>query len=315
MAVNEVSGIMKYKDAAGNTYLMMPVTKKENVDGMEDIDAHLTNENNPHKVTAEQVGAAAEEHTHYFDVGIITGGTGAAYTVTVPGITELVIGHSITIIPHTSSTTKTATLNVNGLGAKAIRQRLSTNTSTTVASHLDNWLVANKPVRVTYNGTHWVSELTRPDVNTLYGTVLIQNGGTYTNEDTTEQHKSIARANLGVPSIDDVKQLRRVVTSDELSSAMMGDGVYNIEPNVLYIFPNLDDLSEGLGIGYSADVEIDETEVQEYKFRFTCGTSVPQISLPSNIIGDLDVQTGRTYEVSIVDGYLVSRSWVTEETI
>ena len=57
MAVTEVSGLMKYKDADGNVYLMLPITTKENVDGMEEIDAHLVDTNNPHGVTAEQIGA------------------------------------------------------------------------------------------------------------------------------------------------------------------------------------------------------------------------------------------------------------------
>lgn len=64
MAVTEVSGLMKYKDANGNVYLMLPITTKDNVDGMEEIDAHLVDNNNPHGVTAAQIGAAPEDHDH-----------------------------------------------------------------------------------------------------------------------------------------------------------------------------------------------------------------------------------------------------------
>lgn len=109
---------------------------------------------------------------------VTTAGDGAAYTATISGITALEVGLQLVIIPHTNSTSKTATLNLNGLGEKQIRQRLSTNTSLTVAAANDNWLVSGKPITVTYNGTYWVAELTRPDANSIYGTVKIENGGT-----------------------------------------------------------------------------------------------------------------------------------------
>ena len=59
MAILEKNGLLKYKDAAGNITILYPVTTKENVDGMEDIDEHLLDKENPHEVTAEQVGAIA----------------------------------------------------------------------------------------------------------------------------------------------------------------------------------------------------------------------------------------------------------------
>lgn len=113
-----------------------------------------------------------------FDKPIASAGTGAAYTATVEGIAALETGLSIVLIPHTNSTTTTPTLNINGLGAKYIRQRLTTNTSATANPRVANWLVANKPVVLTYNGTYWVAELARPDANDIYGTVAIANGGT-----------------------------------------------------------------------------------------------------------------------------------------
>lgn len=41
MAVNELSGFLKYKDAAGNTNLLYPITVKDNVDGIDDIEAEV----------------------------------------------------------------------------------------------------------------------------------------------------------------------------------------------------------------------------------------------------------------------------------
>ena len=48
MAVIEKSGILKYKDKAGNTYLMLPITSIDNVEGLENALA----------------GKSATSHTH-----------------------------------------------------------------------------------------------------------------------------------------------------------------------------------------------------------------------------------------------------------
>lgn len=109
---------------------------------------------------------------------IRTGGTGSAYTATVPGITVLKPGVSFVMMPHEASTTVSPTLNVNGLGAKALRLPLTMTTggSTTAASA--SWLSANRPVRVMYDGVLWKVEMHRPSAASLYGTVGIENGGT-----------------------------------------------------------------------------------------------------------------------------------------
>lgn len=41
MATIEKSGFLKYKDAAGNTYLVLPITTKDNVDGIDEIEAAI----------------------------------------------------------------------------------------------------------------------------------------------------------------------------------------------------------------------------------------------------------------------------------
>lgn len=51
---------------------------------------------------------------------VATGGTGAAYTATVPGVTELTDGLALIILPNVSNTETQPTLNVNGLGEKKI---------------------------------------------------------------------------------------------------------------------------------------------------------------------------------------------------
>lgn len=55
MAVYEHKPTMTYVDEIGDEHRIFPNTKKECVEGMEDIDDHLLDTNNPHKVTAAQV--------------------------------------------------------------------------------------------------------------------------------------------------------------------------------------------------------------------------------------------------------------------
>ena len=127
---------------------------------------------------------------------VTTEGDGTAFTATVEGITELTVGTKITIIPHVNSASTAPSLNLNGLGAKTIRQRLSTNTSMTSVGVAATWLVKSNPVTLMYNGTYWVAELTRPDANNLYGTVPITSGGTGA---TT---LDAAKENLGITALE-----------------------------------------------------------------------------------------------------------------
>ena len=132
-------------------------------------------------INAALADKAASSHTHPEQVamhGITTAGDGAAYTATVDGITALVAGASFIMIPHVANTTGVPTLNVNGLGAKSIRRRVSNSTVTTVAASASGWLGANKPVRMTYDGSYWIPDLERPNAADMYGTLPIANGGT-----------------------------------------------------------------------------------------------------------------------------------------
>lgn len=109
---------------------------------------------------------------------ILTSGTGSAYKATVPNIKALDTGVSFVMIPHTTSTSIGATLNVNGLGAKGFRCRLNNKTTVAVLSQ-SSWALANKPIRVIYDGTYWIVEgLSKSSASDLNGTVSISNGGT-----------------------------------------------------------------------------------------------------------------------------------------
>ena len=138
--------------------------------------------------------AAPKSHTHNYagsssaggaanvsesDIGITTAGTGSAYTATVPGITALVSGVSFVMVPHVVSASTTPTLNVNNLGAKNIKRRLSSISTSVQSGYSNTWLAKGTPFRVTYDGTQWTVEgLTKPAVADLYGTLSIGKGGT-----------------------------------------------------------------------------------------------------------------------------------------
>lgn len=113
------------------------------------------------------------------DGNVVTAtGDGAAYTATVPGVTTLKNGITITIIPDTTSTATIPTLNVNGLGAKNIKQKLSINTSLTAEAKNEAWMIANKPITLQYNGSAWTTIAPRASASDIYGTLAVENGGT-----------------------------------------------------------------------------------------------------------------------------------------
>lgn len=135
---------------------------------------------NPHKVTKFDVGLGSVDNTSDANKSvkyaksatannpIKTTGTGAAYAATVDGITALTIGVKFTMVPHVTSTTRAPTLNVNSLGAKSIRMRLTSSTTATIQLTSASFLTANKPVNVTYDGTYWViDDFAQPDVITI----------------------------------------------------------------------------------------------------------------------------------------------------
>lgn len=147
-------------------------------------------------LSAGDVGAATSSHSHNYagsssaggsanwangadyanyafgNNGVSTSGSGSAYTATVSGF-SLATGKSIVMIPNVTSTTTTPTLNVSGTGAKNIRMRLSSSTSSTIPLIRGNFLTQYKPVKVTYDGTYWViDDFIQPDANNLYGTLI-----------------------------------------------------------------------------------------------------------------------------------------------
>lgn len=172
MAVVETTGIIKTKDSSGNIVFFYPTTLKDNVSGMEEVDDHLVNKNNPHNVTVEQIGAISSRPIE------MTSTDGKLYTSTVFGIDALTVGASFVGLPNKESTSQVVKLNVNGLGAKLLRRRVSVGSATTSSGYTDSWISTNKPIRVVYDGMFWVTDIIQPHANDLMGSVPITKGGT-----------------------------------------------------------------------------------------------------------------------------------------
>lgn len=203
MAVIEKSGLMKYKDKSGNLYLMLPITNMDNVDGLDEALAGKENSGaaaqaltDAKAYTDEQIAAiptpdvsAQLANAQKLDLPITGSSTnGVDYTATVDGITSLTAGFSFIMVPNYTSTSTTAKLNVNGLGAKNLRLRAGGSTTTTVAPSSSNWLTSGKPVRVTYDGLWWVCDLTP----------AIESPITYSTTDLTAGSSSLATGKLYV---------------------------------------------------------------------------------------------------------------------
>lgn len=162
-----------------------------------------------------------------------TSSDGVAYTATVDGVTSLYNGLTITILPSMQSTSRTPTLNVNGLGAKRMVMPINgANTSGTTQPPVvyndettedelnskiavaSKWLSANKPVTVRYDGTYWETDIHAQSASNLYGSVPIESGGTgadnaaeacanlsalqYVAQTLTNDQKNQVRTNIGV---------------------------------------------------------------------------------------------------------------------
>lgn len=126
---------------------------------------------------------------------------GVNYTVTVPGVTSLYAGLRIMVKFGRNSASTAPKLNVNNLGAKNIRQALSTNNSATAPGGSNTWLTTACPVELTYTGSMWKTDFIRPSASNMYGTVPVNCGGTGA---TTAE---AARTALGVVSQADFDEL------------------------------------------------------------------------------------------------------------
>lgn len=211
MSVIEKSGLLKYKDKSGNLYLMLPITSVDNVDGLEELVETA-------KILANSVPATSTD--------------GIAYSATVSGITALTAGQSFIMVPNKQSTSKSTTLNVNGLGAKNLRVRVSGYTATTSSPVTTNWMAAGKPVRVTYDGMWWVAEIVIPSAQQLYGSVPAEDVS-YSN---TNSGMTATQVQAAIDELANGNLRTQVLTTEEYNA------VESKDENVLYIIS--DDTTE-----------------------------------------------------------------------
>lgn len=118
-----------------------------------------------------------DEAVRELSLGVATSGTGAAYKADVKAIDALTVGVNFTIVPHVANSTSSPTLNINGFGAKAIRQRLSNGTNDSVEL-ANGFLAAGKPVHVVYDGVNWIVDMPKPVATHLEGVAPVSSGGT-----------------------------------------------------------------------------------------------------------------------------------------
>lgn len=141
---------------------------------------------------AQDVQAALEEFSGQgVPIVVATSSDGVAYTATSKDVKELTNGSPLILIPAASSSSIEVTLNINDFGAKKIDQSVTSASGTIVPPANIDWLIANKPVLIIYDGEQWKTVSARSSAEDMLGTVKLENGGT--GATTAEE----ARKNLG----------------------------------------------------------------------------------------------------------------------
>lgn len=83
--------------------------------------------------------------------------------------------------------------------------------------------------------------------------------------------------------------------------------IATLMPNLYYVFPEMAHLEIKFG------AEVDDNNVQEYKFRFTSGATTTNLVLPEGVAYKFEVVPNSVIEISIIDNYAVAQSWAVSE--
>lgn len=82
------------------------------------------------------------------------------------------------------------------------------------------------------------------------------------------------------------------------------DTTVELEPNKLYIFPEMASLT------YTLAEPADASVANEYHFVFKSGSTATELVHPSTVnIGSFTVESNKAYEVSVLEGLLTSQNW------
>lgn len=82
------------------------------------------------------------------------------------------------------------------------------------------------------------------------------------------------------------------------------DTTVELEPNKLYIFPEMASLT------YTLAEPADASVANEYHFVFKSGSTATELVHPSTVnVGNFSIDANKVYEVSILEGLLASQNW------
>lgn len=276
MADTENNALMKYKNSAGSIVTLYPMTKKDNVSGLDEV---IRNQS------------------------VVTTGDGSTYLAAVEGIDALSAGVGFVMVPHVDSASTAPKLNVNSLGDKFIRRRVSSSSGTTSAGQANDWLSANKPIRVTYDGMFWIAELTKPNATDLMGTVGIQNGGTGATtvdearatlgitDDLNTINSSISAIQGNITSLWTTVDGRRRTFTATISTDWTGSGPYTqtvavagiLETDMPHITPVYSSTNVTAIAQKEAWAQVSRGEAAAGGIKFTCFAGKPVTAIPIQI--------------------------------
>ena len=160
MATFENNGVLAYKDENGDKHLLYPVTKKDCVDGMEDVDAHLADQDNPHNVTAEQVKCS--------DGATVEAAIGAAAQAAASA--QAVAGNAASDASAAKSAAETAQASADRALEAISKMAFTIDAVPTQSGSLSYTGNSQSPTWNSYN----------PDTLTISGETTGTNAGTYT---------------------------------------------------------------------------------------------------------------------------------------
>lgn len=84
----------------------------------------------------------------------------------------------------------------------------------------------------------------------------------------------------------------------------VADTVVELQPNILYIFPEMASLT------YTLAAPVDTSVANEYHFVFQSGATATELVHPGDVkTGSFTVESNKVYEVSILEGLLTSQNW------
>ena len=82
------------------------------------------------------------------------------------------------------------------------------------------------------------------------------------------------------------------------------DTAVTLEPNKLYIFPEMASLT------YTLAEPADASVANEYHFVFKSGSTATELVHPSTVnVGNFSIDANKVYEISILEGLLTSQNW------